>query len=137
MKTECSVRMKDRDGRFIFDIRDQQGNVVPVWEWEHYCDVNVDEFLFNEYRAFSGFKHKDLAPFAEYVKARGLRWPVVEIDVQWRETKFRFVEGADPYVATGNGIQIYHSSTNDDRAQIWFHPWQPRLKHLVTNSLWS
>ncbi len=117
--------MKDRDGRFIFDVRDQDGNVVAVWDWEHYYNVNVDEFLFNEYRAFSRFKHKDLAPYAEYVKARGLRWPVLEVDGHWRETKFRFVEGADPYVATGKGIQFYHSSTNDDRAQIWFHPWEP------------
>jgi nitrate reductase NapA len=70
-------------------------------------------------------KHKDLAPYSEYVKARGMRWPVVEKDGQWVETKFRFTEGFDPYVSVGKGIQFYHSSTNDDRAQIWFHPWEP------------
>ena len=54
------------------------GEEVPVWDWKHYYDVNVDEQLFEEYRRFSRKKHKDLAPYGEYVKSRGLRWPVVE-----------------------------------------------------------
>jgi nitrate reductase NapA len=83
----------------------------------------VDEHLFEEYRKFTRFKHKDLAPYGEYVKARGLRWPVVEHNGEWKETQFRFSEGSDPYVAAGKEIQFYHSSTHDDRAQIWFHPW--------------
>lgn len=115
--------MKDRDGGFLFEVKDKDGKPVPVWEWEHYYDVNVDEHLFEEYRQFTRLKHKDLAPYSEYVKARGLRWPVVETDGQWKETHFRFAEGFDPYVAEGKGIQFYHSSTHDDRAQIWFHPW--------------
>ncbi len=114
--------MQDRDGRFLFDVR-QNGKAVPVWEWEHYYDTNVDEHLFEEYRQFSRLKHKDLAPYGEYVKARGLRWPVVETDGEWRETHFRFSERYDPYVEDGKVIQFYHSSTHDDRAQIWFHPW--------------
>jgi nitrate reductase NapA len=28
-------------------------------------------------------------------------------------------------VAAGTGIQFYHSSTKDDRAQLWFHPYEP------------
>ena len=114
--------MKDRDGRFLFEVKDHD-KPVPIWEWEHYYDVNVDEHLFEEYRQFSRLKHKDLAPYSEYVKARGLRWPVVERDGQWHETHFRFSEGSDPYVEAGKEIQFYHSSTHDDRAQIWFHPW--------------
>ena len=51
---------------------------MPVWEWEHYYDVNVDRALFEEYRGFTRLKHKDLAPYEAYVRARGLRWPVVE-----------------------------------------------------------
>ena len=70
-------------------------------------------------------KHKDLAPYDVYVKERGLRWPVVEQDGQWRETTLRFSEGDDPYVEKGKGMQFYHSTTKDDRAQIWFHPWEP------------
>ncbi|MEQ1904639.1 MAG: molybdopterin-dependent oxidoreductase [Pirellulaceae bacterium] len=118
--------MKDRDGNFLFNIVDPQTKQsVPVWEWEHYYDVNVDEQLFEEYRKFTRFKHKDLAPYSEYVKARGLRWPVVERDGHWHETRLRFAEGFDPYVSTGKGMQFYHSTTKDDRAQIWFHPWIP------------
>ena len=118
--------MRDRDGGFLFDVRDDKGQVVPVWDWEHYYDVNVDRHLFEEYRQFTRLKHKDLAPYDEYVKARGLRWPVVQNpDGAWEETKFRFAEGQDPYVEKGRGIQFYHSSTKDDRAQIWFHPWEP------------
>ncbi|MFO1003930.1 MAG: molybdopterin-dependent oxidoreductase [Planctomycetaceae bacterium] len=115
--------MKDRNGQFLFEVKDAAGNVVPIWEWEHYYDTNVDEHLFEEYRKFTRFKHKDLAPYGEYVKARGLRWPVVERNGEWKETHFRFSEGSDPYVAAGKEIQFYHSSTHDDRAQIWFHPW--------------
>jgi nitrate reductase NapA len=115
--------MKDRDGRFLFEVKDKDDMPVHIWQWDHYYDVNVDEHLFEEYRPFSRLKHKDLAPYSEYVKARGLRWPVVEQDGQWRETHLRFSEGYDPYVESGKGIQFYHSTTHDDRAQIWFHPW--------------
>ncbi len=116
--------MKDKDGRFLFQVVDQAGAVVPVWDWRRYYDVNVDEQLFEEYRRFSRFKHKDLAPYGEYVKARGLRWPVVEQpDGSWRETRFRFAKFDDPY-ATKAELQFYHSVTKDDRALIWFHPWE-------------
>ncbi|MEZ6096806.1 MAG: molybdopterin-dependent oxidoreductase [Pirellulaceae bacterium] len=117
--------MKDKDNRFLFDVKNGDGESVPIWEWNHYYDVNVDEHLFEEYRQFTRMKHKDLAPYQEYVKARGLRWPVVERDGIWQETRLRFSEGFDPYVTVGKGIQFYHSSTKDDRAQIWFHPWEP------------
>jgi nitrate reductase NapA len=118
--------MKDRDGRFLFDVRDDTGNEVPVWDWDHYYDVNVDKYLFEEYRQFTTMKHKDLAPYDEYVKARGLRWPVVQQENgSWQETRLRFSEGFDSYVDEGKGFQFYHSSTKDDRAQIWFHPWEP------------
>ncbi len=116
--------MKDRDGRFLFHVEDDRGRPVPIWDWKHYYDVNVDRALFEEYRAFTRLKHKDLAPYDEYVKARGMRWPVVQQDDgSWRETRFRFSEFDDPYVAEGRGIQFYHSTSGDDRAQIWFHEW--------------
>jgi nitrate reductase NapA len=116
--------MKDRDGAFLFAMKDAQGREVPSWNWKNYYDVNVDEMLFEEYRKFTGFKHKNLAPYTEYVKARGLRWPVVQQqDGSWRETEFRFVEGSDPFVKKGAGVQFYHSVTKDDRALIWFHPY--------------
>ncbi len=45
--------MRDRDGKFLFDVRDEKGEVVPVWDWQHYYDVNVDRHLFEEYRQFT------------------------------------------------------------------------------------
>jgi nitrate reductase (cytochrome) len=118
--------MKDKDGEFLFTIRDGEGREVPVWDWAHYYDVNVDKALFEDYRRFSPYKHKNLAPYDEYVKARGLRWPVVEqTDGSWRETKFRFSEFDDPFVKPGAEFQFYHSVTGDDRALIWFAPYEP------------
>lgn len=115
--------MKDRDGKWLFHTTDSGGREVPIWSWEHYYDVNVDERLFNEYRAFSRHKHKDLAPYAEYVKARGLRWPVVQhADGSWHETRWRFSGFDDPYVERGREFQFYHSVSGDDRALIWFRP---------------
>lgn len=117
--------MKDKDGRFLFSMMEGERE-VPVWDFKRYYDVNVDQRLFEEYRQFTRFKHKDLAPYTEYVKARGLRWPVVQQkDGTWRETRFRFSEGEDPYVAPGKKIQFYHSVSKDDRAQIWFRPYAP------------
>ena len=116
--------MKDRDGKFLFHQEDAEGRELPIWDWQRYYDQNVDERLFEEYRQFTSFKHKNVAPYQELVKARGLRWPVVEQDDgTWRETRYRFIEGSDPFVEKGKGIQFYHSTTGDDRAQIFFRPY--------------
>ncbi|PTL77370.1 molybdopterin-dependent oxidoreductase [Vitiosangium sp. GDMCC 1.1324] len=118
--------MKDKDGRFLFEVKGKDGKPVPTWDFAHYYDVNVDEHLFEEYRKTTRIKHKDLAPYQEYVKARGLRWPVVQQpDGGWRETRFRFSGFDDPYVKKGRAIQFYHSPSHDDRAQIWFQPYEP------------
>lgn len=118
--------MKDREGSFIFTIKDENGAEVPAWDFAHYYDVNVDKALYEEYRKFSYLKHKHLAPYDVLAKARGLRWPVVQgADGSWNETKFRFTEGLDPFVAKGKGIQFYHSVTKDDKALIWFCPYEP------------
>ena len=120
--------MQDRDGGFLFDLPAddgadaEAGGVFPAWRWDRFRDENVDRKLFEEYRPLSRLKHKDLAPYDEYVRARGLRWPVVERGGRWEETRWRFVEGSDPYVEPGKGVQFYHSTTGDDRAQIWFRP---------------
>jgi len=115
--------MKDKDGKWLFHTADKSGKEVPVWDWARYYDVNVDERLFNEYRLFSRHKHKDLAPYEEYVKTRGLRWPVVQQpDGSWKETRWRFSGFDDPYVKKGEDFQFYHSVTKDDKALIWFRP---------------
>jgi nitrate reductase (cytochrome) len=116
--------MKDKDGKFLFRVTNDKGQEVPIWDFKHYYDVNVDKHLFEEYRRFTRLKHKDLAPYDEYVKARGLRWPVVQQkDGTWRETKYRFAEFDDPYVKKGAGHEFYHSTSGDGRAQIWASPY--------------
>ena len=118
--------MKDKDDNFIFAIRDENNQEIPVWDYDHYYDTNVDKHLFEEYRGFTTLKHKNLAPYDEYVKARGLRWPVVQqADGSWRETKFRFAGFDDPFVADDQEFDFYHSTTGDGRAQVWFHEYQP------------
>ena len=115
--------MKNRSGKFLFAVR-KDGKDVPLWDFRHYYDVNVDQHLFEEYRKFTRLEHKDLAPYTEYVKARGLRWPVVQQkDGSWRETRFRFSKFDDPYAK--DEIDFYHSPTHDGRAQIWFRPYEP------------
>ena len=113
--------MKDKDNNFLFRFHEANGAEVPAWDYAHFHRVNVDAQLFEEYRRFSRFKHKDLAPYDEYVRHRGMRWPVVQQGGAWRETRYRFVEGEDTYVARGKGFQFYHSVTRDDRALVWFH----------------
>lgn len=116
--------MKTRDGGFLFDVPDANGKPVPVWDYRRFHDVNVDKHLFEEYRNFTRLKHKDLAPYDEYVKARGMRWPVVkQADGRWQETRYRFAEGHDPYVGKGKGFDFYHSTSKDGKAQIWFQPY--------------
>jgi len=118
--------MKDKGGRFIFRTTDDAGKDVPIWDWAHYYDVNVDRRLYEEYRPFTHMKHKNVAPYDELVTHRGMRWPVVETSPgQWAETRWRFVEKADPFVEAGKGVQFYHSVTKDDRALIWFRPYDP------------
>lgn len=118
--------MKDADDRFLFHTTDAKGDEVPIWEWARFAEVNVDERLFEEYRPLTFAKHKHVAPYQELVRARGLRWPVVQQgDGTYRETRWRFVEGSDPFVEPGKGFQFYHSVTKDDRALVWFHPYEP------------
>ena len=119
--------LTDVDGAWLFakTFKQPDGTLPQVWQWEHFYDINVDERLFEEYRPFTKVKHKDLAPYEVYVKAHGLRWPVLQQpDGTWQETKWRFVEGLDPYVKPGTGLQFYHSNSQDDKAFIWFHPYE-------------
>ncbi len=118
--------IQDKDGDFLFAIKDAEGQEIPIWDFAHYYDTNVDQHLFEEYRQFTTMKHKNLAPYEEYVKARGLRWPVVQqADGSWRETRYRFSAFDDPFVTAGQEFDFYHSTTGDGRAQIWFHEYAP------------
>ena len=75
--------------------------------------------LFEEYAEFGRGHGHDLAPFDEYHKARGLRWPVVN----GKETRWRYKEGTDPYVKAGTDWQFY--GNKDGRAVIWALPYEP------------
>jgi len=58
--------------------------------------------MWEEYRKFGEGQGKDLAPYESYTKARGLRWPVVN----GKETLYRYAEGYDHYVKSGEGIKF-------------------------------
>lgn len=79
----------------------------------------VQKGLFEEYAEFGRGHGHDLAPFDEYHKVRGLRWPVVD----GKETKWRYREGSDPYVKSGSGFDFYGNA--DHRANIIALPYEP------------
>jgi nitrate reductase NapA len=117
--------MKDKDGKFIFTFKNTDGTEVPVWDYAHFHDINVDRELYENYRPLTHMKHKHVAPYDQLATHTGMRWPVVEQpDGSWRETRWRFSEFDDPFVAKGKGIEFYHSVTEDGRAQIWFCPFE-------------
>ncbi|MDD5297392.1 MAG: nitrate reductase catalytic subunit NapA [Rhodocyclaceae bacterium] len=75
--------------------------------------------LFEEYASFGRGHGHDLAPFDDYHKARGMRWPVVD----GKETLWRFREGYDSYVKKGEGVKFY--GYPDGKANIFALPYQP------------
>ena len=79
----------------------------------------VQKGLFEEYAEFGRGHAHDLAPFDTYHQVRGLRWPVVD----GKETRWRYREGADPYVKPGKGFEFYGQP--DGRAVIWALPYEP------------
>ncbi len=81
----------------------------------------MEKALWEEYRQFGLHHGHDLAPFDVYHKTRGLRWPVIN----GKETLIRYKEGHDPYVEKGKGIQFYGNKKQNDRAVIWFRPYEP------------
>ena len=78
----------------------------------------VQKGLFEEYAQFGRGHAHDLAPFDLYHKARGLRWPVID----GKETLWRYREGYDSYVKTGEGIRFY--GQKDGKAVVFALPYQ-------------
>ncbi len=119
--------LRDRDGNYLLAIRDEDGNEIETWKWDVFNgEFNVDKALFQEYRELTFKKHKDVAPYDVLVEERGMRWPVVKDHKGlWRETKRRFVEGEDPYVKEGTGVQFYGAKAGDNRAIIFARPYEP------------
>ena len=119
----------DYKGKTLFDVLFRNGNVdryalsemregYPNQESEAF-GFYIQKGMFEEYRQFGAGKGKDLAPFETYHATRGLRWPVVDGE----ETRWRYREGLDPYVAEGAGFQFYGNP--DNRARIFAVPHEP------------
>jgi nitrate reductase NapA len=116
-------------GKTLFDVLFANGqvNAFPLSqvskEYENHESKHfvfyVHKGLFEEYAKFGRGHGHDLAPFDTYHQVRGLRWPVVN----GTETKWRFKEGADPYVKPGTGYQFYGNP--DNKAYVYALPYEP------------
>ncbi|NMG75705.1 nitrate reductase catalytic subunit NapA [Aromatoleum diolicum] len=104
----------------LADVEKANGHAIPGYMNDESKELGfyLQKGLFEEYAAFGRGHGHDLADFATYHKARGLRWPVVE----GKETLWRFREGYDPYVKTGEGVKFY--GHKDGRAVIFALPYQ-------------
>ncbi len=116
-------------GKTLYDVLYANGvvNKFPVSETAAGFDNDeaqafgyyLQKGLFEEYAGFGRGHGHDLAPFDDYHKARGLRWPVVD----GKETLWRFREGYDPYVKKGEGVRFYGKP--DGKAVIFALPYAP------------
>ncbi|WP_088555070.1 molybdopterin-dependent oxidoreductase, partial [Calderihabitans maritimus] len=84
-----------------------------------YDDPNLKKALWEEYRKFGEGRGHDYAPYEEYVKARGLQWPVVN----GKPVKRRFVAGEDPYAKAP--FDFYGNKKDEHKAIIWARPYEP------------
>lgn len=125
---ELIAKQPEVRGKTLFDILYANGNVnkFPMSESKGDTNFEGDHFgfyiqkgLFEEYAEFGRGHGHDLADFDRYHEERGLRWPVVD----GKETKWRFREGHDPYVAKGSEVQFY--GKKDNKAIIFALPYEP------------
>jgi len=126
---ELLSKKPDYTGKTLFDVLFKNGMIdkFPVSDIaEGYKNQESKDFgfyvqkgLFEEYASFGRGHGHDLAPFDAYHEARGLRWPVVN----GQETRWRFREGSDPYVAQGRDIEFYDFP--DGKARIFALPYEP------------
>ncbi len=126
---ELLAKKPEYRGKTLFQILYANGavNKFPVTQIEAGFDNDeskaygfyVQKGLFEEYAEFGRGHGHDLAPFDEYHRVPGLRWPVVN----GKETKWRYREGTDPYVKAGSGFDFYGNA--DHRANIIALPYEP------------
>ncbi len=119
----------DYRGRTLYDVLFRNGSVdrFPLSDMDpDYANNEAKEFgfyiqkgLFEEYAEFGRGHGHDLAPYDRYHKERGLHWPVVD----GQETLWRYREGYDPYVKSGEGVKFY--GRPDGRAVILAVPYEP------------
>jgi len=124
---ELVAKKPQYKGKTLFDVLFANGvvNRYPLKDLEPGFDnddsrligFHAQRGLFEEYRKFGAGHAHDLAEFDAYHRTRGLRWPVVD----GKETLWRFREGYDPYVKTGEGVKFYGKP--DGRAVVYALPW--------------
>ncbi len=103
-------------------VTDESGNKYDNDESEFF-GYYVQKGLFEEYRRFQfegPKKGHEMAPFDDYHKARGLRWPVID----GKETLWRFRGGYDPHVK-GDKDTVNFYGKKDGRANIITAPYEP------------
>lgn len=126
---ELLAKAPEFRGKTMYDVLFRNGQVDrfpttqtdPAYDNEEakHFGFYVQKGLFEEYASFGRGHGHDLAPFDEYHKVRGLRWPVVD----GKETRWRYREGADPYVKPGSGYLFYGNP--DGKAIIYALPYEP------------
>ena len=126
---ELIAKKPEVKGKTLYDVLYRNGNVDKFPSSQIEAGYENDEAkafgfyiqkgLFEEYAAFGRGHGHDLAPFDEYHKARGIRWPVVN----GKETLWRYKEGTDPYAKAGSGWDFY--GNKDHRANIIAVPYEP------------
>ena len=126
---ELLAKQPQLRGKTLFEVLYRNGNVDkfpladmdPAYENEEAKAFGFypQKGLFEEYASFGRGHGHDLAPFDQYHKVRGMRWPVVN----GKETRWRYREGSDPYVKAGTGYQFYGNS--DGKANIFALPYEP------------
>lgn len=102
-------------------VMDDRGNKYDNDESEDF-GFYVQKGLYEEYRRFQWEgpkKGHEMAPYDDYHKVRGMRWPVID----GKETLWRFREGYDPHVKKGEGVKFY--GKKDGKANIIFAPYEP------------
>ena len=87
---------------YRWDAKDPVAAGHPNDVAEHF-GFFVHKAFWEEYRSFGDGHAHDFAPFDTYHQVRGMRWPVVE----GTETAWRYAEGHDPYVPSGQGFNFY------------------------------
>ena len=125
---ELLAKKPEYRGKTLYDILFANGQVNKFPSRNGENDDNdearhfgfyIQKGLFEEYASFGRGHGHDLAPFDDYHKARGLRWPVVN----GKETKWRYREGYDPYVKKGEGVRFYGKP--DGKAVVIALPYEP------------
>ena len=116
-------------GKTLFDVLYRNGTVdrFPLSDVDpDYANDEAKHFgfyvqkgLFEEYADFGRGHGHDLAPFDTYHQVRGLRWPVVD----GKETRWRYREGYDPFVKTGEDVRFYGNP--DGKANVFAFPYEP------------